>query len=443
MRGNIATGTVGPFALHEIPIAIANCRSARRRGSYRSTIAIIPVNFAQRLFRKKTESRSRLAGDDTEDPSAIDAAARNLARNSYEIGERELVSPETARLQNTVEACSQKILMGFDRQRTLSLAALLAGPESGNEITRPPQHLIGRHGGFGRIGHETDLDTKGNIENCYAKAIMSTTGRVDALCEELSSLQADSGAFESEVWREDGRFTDYNGFITALVLRETAAFEGPGWLSLRRRALDFIEECESPFRPGRFSFWPRTRWPGWAKPVPDDCDCTASMASLLLEFGRINGEKAEAIATHSLGPYQRADGCFVAWQYDGEWENPVDLVLNANVIAFLARIGWSGRSAFENACAGLSSAVTGCARQPERLRMCTPYHPNPEELARSVHHAVKLGATRLCDTAAELRWFCTGTPDVSMRGTVFTTLDRRTRWSSLALQLVRRLTSVV
>jgi len=267
----------------------------------------------------------------------------------------------------------------------------------------------------------------------------------------LLSLQAESGAFASTVHSGKDSLSDYNGFVTALVLRELEPVAGlHGWDAPLGRALDFLEECESPARPGMFFFWPPDRWPLWAPGIPEDCDCTATMASELVHYGRMGLDKARAIAANALLPY-RVDterktpekpwirtGVFLTWHYSGPAPNPVDIVVNVNVAAFLAQTGSTHHPAYGQACQMIFDGIRWCNRRWENLERLSPYYPEPWELIFALHHALRRGAADLEASIAELRQFPAPALADDPSKILFGMADRSTLWASTALWAARR-----
>jgi hypothetical protein len=270
------------------------------------------------------------------------------------------------------------------------------------------------------------------------------------LKELLLSLQAPSGAFESTVHAGNRSFPDYNGFVTALVLRELEAFAGlDGWSAPLGRALDFLEECQSPSRQGLFFFWPAHRWPPWAPRIPEDCDCTATIASELLHYGRIGLDTAHTIVSDALLPYRLPlsqaspgkpwirPGAFLTWHHLGAAPNPVDVVVNVNVAAFLAQTGCTGHASYREVCRMIFDGISWCARRWEYLERLSPYYPEGWELVFALHNALRRGAADLNSSLEELQRFNAPAPADDSSKILFSMADRSTVWSSTALWAAR------
>jgi hypothetical protein len=270
----------------------------------------------------------------------------------------------------------------------------------------------------------------------------------------LLSLQADSGAFFSTVHRGESSIQDYNGFVTALVLRELEPLpELEGWPEARERALDFLEECESPFLPGFFAFWPRHRWPEWAPVVPDDADDTAVIASELLQSGRIDVKRAQDIASTVLIPYRLDSapaqpaphkpwirpGAFLTWLNHACEPNPMDCCVNVNVLAFLAQTGLTGQPGYKEACQMVFDGISWSARRWQNLEQLSPYYPEAAELVAALNNALRRGATALAVCLQELAQFPVPPSADHASKILFSIADRSTQWSSRAVWAARRL----
>ena len=267
----------------------------------------------------------------------------------------------------------------------------------------------------------------------------------------LLSLQEESGAFESTVHIGAATLPDYNGFVTALVLRELGPLaNSPGFQDARDRALDFLEQCESPFRSGFFAFWPRNRWPYWLPIVLDDADDTAVIASQLLHHGRIDSGRARRIASEALVPYRLENtaagpeaswirpGAFLTWLHHDCAPNPIDCVVNVNVVAFLSQIGFRDRPGYREACEMVMAGISWAARRWENLEVLSPYYPEPFELVAALDYALRSGASELRAAREELdRFPASDVPDSRMR-VLFSIADRSFLWSSAAVWAARR-----
>jgi hypothetical protein len=257
----------------------------------------------------------------------------------------------------------------------------------------------------------------------------------------LFALQADSGAFGAVVQNIAGEFSspDHNGFVTALVLREMEGFADSECEEPLKRALDFLEECESPS--GMFSFWPPRRIPPWAPYNPDECDTTAVIAGELFAFSRIPTEKVRRIALDLMPEFQTGAGQFLAWRSRDVVPTPFDIALNMNVVAFLAQTGYRDSAPYGDACRAIRDAVASCEGTPQGLDRLTPYYPEITEVRAVLDHALRRGATELLPVAAlfEAPPVPTGTENA---GVLFANEGRRTVWSSEAVRVARQIRRV-
>lgn len=280
----------------------------------------------------------------------------------------------------------------------------------------------------------------------------ATPSNQAGLIQFLLSVQADSGAFQSTVHRGGLSADDYNGFVTALVLRELEPLAGlPALRDPFRRALDFMAECEAPSRVGFFAFWPQSQWPLWAPLIPEDSDCTATIASELLHYGRIDLERAREIAMTALVPYRLENppdpgdkpwirtGAFLTWQIRSV-PNPMDCVVNVNVLAFLAQIGFQHQPGYSDACKMVSDAVSSTAGRWECLEQLSPYYPEPAELVAALKNALRRGAGSLRPCFEELERFPSRHFHNDPSNILFSMADRSTLWSSRAIWAARELT---
>jgi len=271
----------------------------------------------------------------------------------------------------------------------------------------------------------------------------------------LLSLQSGSGGFRSTVHSDLGSIDDENGFVTALVLRELEPLAGlPALIDPCRRALDFVARCEAPSRTGFFAFWPRSRWPSWCPQVPEDLDCTATMASELLHYGRIDLARARDIAQSALIPYRLNElpaepdkpwirpGAFLTWHHPLPFVHLMDCTVNANVAGFFAQIGLQHQAGYDDACRMIADGIHSAAGSGERLEGLSPYYPEPAELVRALQNAVRRGAAELFPCLEELRRIHGADTANHRAATLFSMADRRTRWSSEAVWAARELSEM-
>jgi hypothetical protein len=273
--------------------------------------------------------------------------------------------------------------------------------------------------------------------------------------ESLLRLQNESGAFHSTVQSRSGILDDWNGFTTALVLRALFPLGQSGRLiRARNRALDFLETCESPNRPGFFLFWPRHSWPAWAPTLPEDADDTSVFVSELVRHGRMSPKRAANIVHHSLIPYRvskplqikpypwMSPGVFLTWLSHDLPINPVDCCVNTNVVALMAQLGLARAPGYADACLMLVSGVAWARGVPDRLRLLTPYYPDAAELVWALRNAVTCGAESLRGALNELE-SCTRTArnsEVTLSDRpIFSTADRSIIWTSSAIRVAREL----
>jgi hypothetical protein len=274
--------------------------------------------------------------------------------------------------------------------------------------------------------------------------------------ELVLSLQADSGAFQSIVHRGEISVPDYNGFVTALVLRDLEPFAGLNeWKEPIERALAFLAECESPGRPGFFFFWPLHRWPVWFPRFPEDADDTAVMASELLHYRKIDLERARSIASaltayrletapsvHEKNAPQKnwvRAGAFLTWLDHRSVPNQIDCTVNANVAALLAQTGLTSQSGYAESCQTILGGISYCAGRWECLEQLSPYYPEPVELTLALQNAVRKGASELRAGISALEQFPGAREARNHPANIVFSADRGTLWSSLALWAARQM----
>ena len=233
-----------------------------------------------------------------------------------------------------------------------------------------------------------------------------------ALAQHLGGWQTASGAFTSRIVFGEREEDDANGFVTALVLRHLPAL--PELDALSRRALDFLERCESTSLPGAFGFWPVGERPAWAGRVPTDIDDTAIMNLELARHARRSREAAQRVVYERLMPSLLSEVTqpappwiiplvFPTWLAEGSHrQNPVDCCVNANVVALMRWCGLTALPGYQEACAMIDAALAWAGDDMMRLTTLTPYYPNPQELLYALSHAVACGVKELGQAHARL-----------------------------------------
>jgi hypothetical protein len=279
------------------------------------------------------------------------------------------------------------------------------------------------------------------------------------MTEELNRLlcmQSGSGAFHSRVYFRSETEDDWNGFTTALVLRELAPLPASNALGrARERALDFLEQCESRNRPGCFAFWPRDRWPHWIVSFPEDADDTSVMVSELLRHGRLTIAQAREIVDAVLVSDRLADsvtplrspwlrpGVFLTWLAQDTGDNPVDCCVNTNVVGLMAQLHLNEAPGYQEACEMLIDAAKWADGSWERVSALSPFYPHPFELIHALQHAIELGAEPLTSALERLQGLVRQpAPENTLldsRAPVFSTGDRTMIWTSDAIEYARSL----
>ncbi len=226
---------------------------------------------------------------------------------------------------------------------------------------------------------------------------------------ELTELQDDEGYFASQVRWGDGSVTaDRNLFGTALVLRALRhQGDDPALRAIRVRSLDLLEGAYLAAPGGACSFWTDAARPGWARAVPPDADDTAVITHELLRAGRVGQDQALRTACHVLLAHRvRQDnqvilppwvrpGAFVTWLRRDHRANPVDLVVNVNVVALLSRLGCTHVPGYDAAVDSVVAGLDWAGDDAVRQSTLTPFYCGAEELAEALAHAVECGASGL------------------------------------------------
>ncbi len=213
-------------------------------------------------------------------------------------------------------------------------------------------------------------------------------------------MQQQSGAFPSEV----SGLQDENCFVTASVAllldphRHTCALSA---------ALDFVETCESTDQPGAFAFYPSSgTTPRLVHTLPPDADDTAlawlamlrgrrrDVAAARGAFKRVIAPAALLLVPGSESPWVRPNAVRT-WLADLGRDNPVDLAVQANVVALAYHIGLHDHPACKGACDSLLTAASGAYPPKTFARRFTPYYADITELCFAVRRAIGFGARRL------------------------------------------------
>jgi hypothetical protein len=232
--------------------------------------------------------------------------------------------------------------------------------------------------------------------------------RISKFVKRLKAWQSSEGAFWSVIVFRDRKEIDWNGFVTALVLRELRrSSPDPELRHLQERSLDFLEQCASNSFSGVFSFWPCASYPKWASQVPGDIDDTALMSLELFRYGRLRQQDLLRIICKILIPQRiRQDtelkppwivpGAFLTWiSVNSQHSNIVDCCVNANVVALMASVGATHLPGYKEACMMIEAGLQWAGDSPLRLRSLTPFYPNLQEFYLAVKHAVECGACLL------------------------------------------------
>ena len=269
---------------------------------------------------------------------------------------------------------------------------------------------------------------------------------MDTLDFVLASQSA-SGAFRSTAHVHDERHDDENAFVTALVALELSSLHDDRADDAVTCACEFLLRCRR--ENGSFGFYPRDEEPCWiGGRIAADADDTALCTLLLLDRGAIDEDEALRILD-ALEPFRlhyRPEsehpwvqrGAQRTWLDERTWPNPVDVCVNANVAALLARLGCRN-ALYDAAWRTVDAGVEWFLLNPALLRYLTPFYPEAFEVREAVRRAVRAGASELAasfERIDSVAGFADDDPILcSSHGGAYA-------WRAPALQAARRLVSL-
>ncbi|WP_029059154.1 hypothetical protein [Stappia stellulata] len=281
----------------------------------------------------------------------------------------------------------------------------------------------------------------------------------DALLLDLLARQAPSGAFPSCVEGPDGPLEDETCFVTAqvaLILSGLAErdvrLDAARARKLRQamaRALDFVESCAAPA--GGFFFYPPEGTARLDIQLPPDADDTALSWMALVSGGRRAAGEAAAVlsglfAGQGVQAPRRGDPPFVRPPLVRTWldarapANPVDLIVNLNVLASLAAAGVDMRASDGFGARLLGRVAAALPDGPpslSELRMLAPFYAHPGELAEALARAVDAGVSALAPALERIAPRATFAAHDDDRP-LYCNAHGRPLWRSPALQVARR-----
>jgi hypothetical protein len=247
------------------------------------------------------------------------------------------------------------------------------------------------------------------------------------LLNEILAHQSDRGAFRSQIQAEV-RIVDENCFITLLVL-----FELIDLLPLLRttqlenaveRALDFIEHCADPDMPGAFCFYPpRLDSPRPNGVLPPDIDDTVLAWTLGIRSNRRTPQAAADALKRVVEPYTLTSrsashqpwarcGASLTWLRSQLDDNPIDLCVNVNVLAFYSLCRHRKHPNYAAMLAMLRDALhAGDIATNDVIRL-SPYYAHPLEILYAVRRAIESGAEDLTPTRERLELSPWATEDI-------------------------------
>jgi hypothetical protein len=288
---------------------------------------------------------------------------------------------------------------------------------------------------------------------------------LDALLIQLLSEQSTSGAFPSVVGDGGQAQTDETCFVTAqiaCILADLLAAGVDGSAQVRRalgRALDFVEACESPDIPGAFLFYPSNKdTPRLPIRLAPDGDDTALAWLTLMHGGRRSQAAAAAVLPSLFGrlrsvagrrgdpPWARA-GVYRTWFSTSGSTNPVDIVVNANILACQIYAGCAVSPALNPVAAIVNAACCAADMSASSLRSLAPFYADATELEIALDRAVSVGATALLPALRATRAHGLLRQDRQagrpVNRPLYCNAHGRPRWRSASLQRARRCQDVL
>ncbi len=265
----------------------------------------------------------------------------------------------------------------------------------------------------------------------------------------ILAAQTPDGAFLSDVHLKGGATKERNGFATALILN-CLRYAGDASVirAARKRAIRFLKKCENRDRPGQFGFYPRCGQPNWMVPaLPDDADDTALFNLALLHAGRINRAEAQRVVTDILRPFrltyltERSDpwhriGAFETWLDSAIFRNPVDCIVNTNILELMHVSGgnWPEAAAITDM---LYAATAWAGSLRARALKLSPWYPHPIEFIHALDRSVAAGVPRMGALAAHMHSLDWVREDIGRCLPICGSSDRRIVWTCSTLARAR------
>ena len=221
----------------------------------------------------------------------------------------------------------------------------------------------------------------------------------------IREQQSKAGSFKSQVCMKDTVYEDYNGFVSALILRElieqdTCLYEQS--IDLARRYLAHYE-AHNGFQ--GYRFWTLESWPRWAPELPADSDDTSVIALELAKSGYITipelAGMIEAsllrcqIKTHTHFPVWVRKGAFRTWIDDRKPGNPVDCCVNINILALFAFANFKDITGYQEIIAMLYDAFEWSGESQEKFRSLALFYPDLKMFVYTIDNAIACGCSEL------------------------------------------------
>lgn len=228
----------------------------------------------------------------------------------------------------------------------------------------------------------------------------------------IQPQQNANGAFRCELAGHRYVFYDYNGFVTALILREMKK-SAPRYYAVQiAKALKYLS-CYKIGENDGYRFWPLHLWPDWAPYLPADCDDIAVISLELAKHNELTTSQllqllenhlfASQIKEHPASPGWLRKGAFRTWVDRMEEGNPVDCCVNLNILALFAYLGMKEIVGYREIVQMLYDAVAWCGDSELRFRSLAVFYPDSRMFLYTLDNAINHGCSELLELREMLR----------------------------------------
>ncbi len=221
-----------------------------------------------------------------------------------------------------------------------------------------------------------------------------------------------SGAFRCELAGHHHVLYDYNGFVTALILREMQESDPRLYAVQIEKALKYLRCYKNSENTG-YRFWPLHLWPDWAPSLPADCDDIAVISLELAKHNELTDSQllqlleshlfASQIKDHPPSPTWLKKGAFRTWVDGMEEGNPVDCCVNLNILVLFAYLGMKDIVGYHEVVQMLYDAVEWCGDSELRFRSLAIFYPDSRMFLYTLDNAIVHGCSELLELREILR----------------------------------------